>query len=289
MSSGSHATDTALGIALVTASAVAFSTAGLFTRIISLDVWTMLFWRGVFGSLAILAFLVWWDGRRAGVAFSFDRPALLVALGSALSTICFVGALRLTSVADVTVIFATTPFIAAALSWLWTRRREAATTLSASAAALLGVGITVAGGAGETLLPGAALALLAAVFTAAVMVVLQQNRRVSFLPAACGAGIVLTVVVSPFASPSLDHGVQFVWLVGFGVVQFALGLTLLVVGTQKISATRSALIGSLETPLAPLLVWVAFAEVPLLATWIGGAIVMAAVLSDLLLTKTTAQ
>lgn len=288
MSSFNHATETALGVALVTASAVAFSTAGLFTRIISLDVWTMLFWRGVFGSLAILAFLCWRDGRGVRKAFDLDRAALAVAVGSALSTICFITALRLTSVADVTVIFATTPFIAAALSWLWTGRREAATTLWASGAALLGVAVTVGGGAGDTHLIGAALALLAAVFTAMVMIVLQQNRHVSFLPAACAAGLILAVVVAPLSSPRLDHGVQFVWLAGFGIVQFALGLTLLVVGTQKISATRSALIGSLETPLAPLMVWAAFGEMPLVAAWIGGTIVMAAVIGDLILTRSRA-
>ena len=114
MSSNRRPTETALGFALVTAAAVAFSTAGLFTRAITLDVWTMLFWRGVFGSLAILAFIGWRGGTGAHRAFNLDRPALLVASGTALSTICFVAGLRLTSVADVTVIFATTPFIAAA-------------------------------------------------------------------------------------------------------------------------------------------------------------------------------
>jgi len=33
------------GPVLITASAIAFSLAGLFTRLIDLDVWTVLFWR----------------------------------------------------------------------------------------------------------------------------------------------------------------------------------------------------------------------------------------------------
>jgi len=41
-----------LGLVLVTISAVAWSTAGFFTRLIALDSFTMLAWRGVFGSAA---------------------------------------------------------------------------------------------------------------------------------------------------------------------------------------------------------------------------------------------
>ena len=40
-----------LGLILVTASAVAWSLAGLFTRAIPLDSWTILAWRGIFLSL----------------------------------------------------------------------------------------------------------------------------------------------------------------------------------------------------------------------------------------------
>jgi hypothetical protein len=42
-----------LGLVLVTASAVAWSTAGFFSRLIALDAATMLVWRGLFGAVAI--------------------------------------------------------------------------------------------------------------------------------------------------------------------------------------------------------------------------------------------
>ena len=41
-----HAAEHRLGVALVTAAAVAWSLAGFFTRLIPLDAWTILFWRG---------------------------------------------------------------------------------------------------------------------------------------------------------------------------------------------------------------------------------------------------
>ena len=80
-------------------------------------------------------------------------------------------------------------------------------------------------------------------------------------------------------------GWNFVNLALFGTLQFGLGMLLLTTGTRLISATRSALVGALETPLAPALVWLAFGEVPPLATCVGGAIVLAAVVGDLLVTR----
>src|SRR6267378_6854499 len=94
-----------LGITLVVLSACAFSLAGFFTRLIDTDVWTMLFWRGLFGGLFIAGYIVWRHG--AGAAMAFRRigwAGLVVAGCSTLATICFVNALRETTVADVLVI-----------------------------------------------------------------------------------------------------------------------------------------------------------------------------------------
>ena len=52
-------------------------------------------------------------------------------------------------------------------------------------------------------------------------------------------------------------------------------------GTPLVSATRGALIGVLQTPLGTLWVWLAFAEPPAMLTLVGGAIVLAAVVADM--------
>ena len=44
-----------LGIALVVAAAIAWSTAPFFTRLLPYDSWTILFWRGLFASVMIVA------------------------------------------------------------------------------------------------------------------------------------------------------------------------------------------------------------------------------------------
>ena len=62
-----------------------------------------------------------------------------------------------------------------------------------------------------------------------------------------------------------------------------LGLTLFTIGSRLIPAAETALISALETPLAPLWVWLAFGETVSAQTLVGGAIVMAAVVGHVLL------
>jgi len=134
------------GTALITASAIAFSLAGLFTRLIDLDVWTVLFWRALFGGIFIAGYIAWREGRRVLPAIRQTGIAgVAVTISSALATICFINALRQTSVADVLVINATAPFITAALAYAWTADREHWTTLAASLVALVGVVVMIGG------------------------------------------------------------------------------------------------------------------------------------------------
>src|SRR5215213_5638072 len=108
------------GLLLVAGSAVAWSTAGFYARAVGVDVWTTLFWRCAFAGLLILS----WCAYSTGARFMADlralgRPGLLVAACIAVGTMSFIAALDLTSVADVLIIQATAPFVAAFLGWAW--------------------------------------------------------------------------------------------------------------------------------------------------------------------------
>lgn len=79
-----------LGFVLVTASAIAWSTTGFFTRLIPLDSGTMLFWRGLFGGLGILLFIILRQRKDALRSFwAMGRPAWSFALVSTFGMLCF--------------------------------------------------------------------------------------------------------------------------------------------------------------------------------------------------------
>ena len=142
----------AQGILLIILSAIAYSSAGFFTRLIHLDAWTMLFWRGLFAGLMILCVIAAQERRNTwGAIRAIGRPGLAAALCSTAATIFYINALRHSSVADVAVIFAAAPFLTAGLGWLWLGITETWITLVASFVTLLGVSIMVSGAVAEGL------------------------------------------------------------------------------------------------------------------------------------------
>jgi hypothetical protein len=82
-----------LGIALVVAAAIAWSTAPFFTRLLAYDSWTILFWRGLFGGGLIAALMVLLQGR-AGLRelTRMGRSGWLVASFSTLAMLAFIPA-----------------------------------------------------------------------------------------------------------------------------------------------------------------------------------------------------
>ncbi len=273
------------GTALLAASAIAYSSAGFYTRLIDLDAWTMLFWRGLFGGLFLAGMVVWRERGSAGQAMravrDVGRDGLLIALCSALATVCFLNALRLSTVADVMVIDATIPFVTAGLAWLVLREREDWVTLAATFAAVVGVAVMMGAAASGGRLPGNVLAFGMVVMMSLVLVLIRRNPGISMLPAVGLSAFLCALIVLPFARPLFVSGEELLLLALFGASQFGLGLLLLALGTPLVSATRGALIGVLQVPLGTLWVWLAFGEAPALATLAGGVIVVAAVVCDI--------
>ena len=78
----------------------------------------------------------------------------------------------------------------------------------------------------------------------------------------------------PFAIPLYDFAV----LAAFGLI-FAIASVTLAEGVKRIPAGETALLSALETPLAPLFGWFFFMEIPASTTFLGGVIILVAVLS----------
>lgn len=271
-----------LGLILVTASAVAWSTAGLFTRMIPTDTWTMLVWRGVFGGLGILAVLTVMQGRQGLGGFRrMGWPGWAFAIVSALGMLCFIFSLRMTTVAHVSIIYATVPLVAAVLAWLAMRETPSRSAIAASIAALAGVGIMVGLGI-EGNLTGDLLAFGMTLAMAAMMVISRRYRDIPIMPAACLSAFLSAAAAWPMSEGVPASGYEWAMLVAFGLVNSAIGLTLFTLGARMLPAIETALIGALDAPLAPVWVWLAFSETPGWATMTGGGIVFAAVFAHIL-------
>jgi drug/metabolite transporter (DMT)-like permease len=271
------------GIALVVAAAVAWSTAPFFTRLLPFDSWTILFWRGLFGATMIAAILVslqGWNGLRDFTRM--DRTGWLVALLSAVGMVCFIPSLQLTSVSNVAIIIATGPFVTAALAWVWLREVPRLRTTLASIVALCGIAIIVGGARLGSDILGIALACIMTVAIAAMTVIVRRHRNTSMVAAAALSNILGSVVSIPFAQGMAGVTAHDLFVFAmFGFFQVALGLSLYMLGSRLLPSSQAALIATLETPLMPFWIWLAFQESPSSRALIGGALVMGAVIADI--------
>jgi drug/metabolite transporter (DMT)-like permease len=273
-----------LGIALVVAAAVAWSTAPFFTRLLPFDAWTILFWRGLFGGGLIAALLGLVLGR-AGLRdlVRMGKSGWLVASLSTLAMVSFIPALQLTSVSNVAIIIATGPFVAAALAWIWLREVARLRTMLASLAALCGVAIIVGNARASSDFLGIALACLMTIAIAGMTVAIRRHKNTPMVAAAALSNILGSIVSMPFAHGIADvAGSDLAILAMFGFFQVALGLTLFVLGSRLLPSGQASLIATLETPLMPFWVWLAFQEAPTLRALVGGALVMGAVITDII-------
>ncbi len=263
------------------AAAVAWSSAGYFTRLIPVALFAMVVWRNLFGGLFMTLYVAATERRNVVTSFAaLGVIGWLAAVLNGASMICYLAALRHTSVANVVVIYATAPFIAAAIAWLAFRDPASPRTLLAGFVALAGVTLTVAGTTPGRGLTGDLLALLMTIGLATFTVLLRHHRDVSMLPAAAASGWIGALLALPFASGLAVGAHQLVNLALFGVTSFGLGLVLYTIGAGYLHPARTAVISALDTPLAPIWVWLAFDQKPALTTIVGGAIVLAAVVAN---------
>jgi len=257
--------------------AFAWSTAGVLQRGLTVSTATQLAGRAAFAVVAVLIYVA--VSERGGVVGAFrgiGLHGLAIAALIAVSAGCFIVALNHTTVANVLVMLALGPLLAAALGYVVLHEAVTGRTVVAMALALVGVAVMFGGPSRPSGL-GAGLSFVMCVSFAASLVLARRGREVSLAPATCLSQAIVFVAFAPFAHfgqiGSADLGLLF--LLGFG--QTGLGLIFFALGAQLIPAAEVALISLLEIVLGPLWVWVARSERPSTGTLVGGLIILAAV------------
>jgi drug/metabolite transporter (DMT)-like permease len=265
------------GQVYVALAAVAWSTAGVLQRQLTLDTPTQVAGRAAFAAAALLAYVAVVDRGRVRDAFrSVGVAGVGVALCVATASASFIAALNHTSVARVLFILAASPVLAAVLARVALGEAITRRTVVAMGLALIGIAVML-GAPGEGNLAGDGLSFLAASAFAVMVVITRWRHDVSMAPATCLSQAILVVAFLPLASPGEIGGSDVAWLASLGIGQIGLGFALLTVGARLIPAAQVGLITLLEVVLGPLWVWLALDERPSTLTLVGGAIVIVAI------------
>jgi drug/metabolite transporter (DMT)-like permease len=269
----------AYGMALVTVAAVLWSTGGLFVRLLDLDVWTMLAWRSLFAAF-FLALVVGIQNRRHTIRAvrAIGRPGLVAIPIALVAMSSYVIALKLTTVANVMVVYATVPFVAAGVALLWTGERAASRVLLASAIAFIGIVIMAGSAARPRDIAGNSVAFLMTLAFSTQLVMARRYPSLEMASINAIAAALCALICLPLAAAVTPSPLQLVILALFGATNTALAYVLFLTGGRYIPSGEAGIIGLIDVVLGPFWVWLAFAEQPGQAAIIGGGLVLASVL-----------
>lgn len=280
----------AFGATLVVIAAVGWSFMGLFTRMLTIDMWTAVALRSLTGGVFLFAFLLIRDRFAAfrnlmtiGAA-GWAVVALTVVAQSATTAAFF-----MTSVAHAAVIYATCPFVAALIARIWLGEKIRRMTAVAIIAAMAGVLLVASGSAGRSTLLGDSVAVLMTVTFALIIVLVKSHPNLKLAETSTISAFLIFLIFVPLASATnLDlYNWSVVSLYGFIAIVFSFLLFLR--GARQIPAATSGLILTLDIVLSPYWVWIFYDERVDLVTFIGGAIVMIAVAGHLILSARAAR
>jgi drug/metabolite transporter (DMT)-like permease len=264
------------GRTFVALAAVAWSSAGILQRELSVGVATQLAGRALFAVLGLLAYVA--VAERGALVRAFravGRAGLAVAALLAVASGSFIIALNHASVANVLFMQALSPVLAAVFGMLVGEPVSRRTWLAMGIA--IGGVVLMVGGPGRPHALGFGLSLLMTTSFAGTLVLTRHRRDVSMAPATCLSQVLVLAGAAPFVHASQVGARDLLLLILLGVGQIGLGFVFLTIGGRLIPAAEVALITLLEVVLGPLWVWLFRSERPGAATLAGGVIVLAAV------------
>ena len=270
--------DRTYGIALVTLSAVLWSTAGPFVRMANLESWTLIGWRSLFAFLTLLAFAAYEHRKNFGKAVTgMGAPGAVAVAISVVSSIAYIFALNLTTVANVMIVYAVLPFIAALVSYFWLGERVTLRLLGAGLAAFVGIVIMAGAAASSKDVLGVFAAFIMTATFASQIVHTKVHPKLDLNLAMALAAGVCGLIALPFMEPGVPPPTALLACALYGGLTSGIAYVLALKGGRYITAGESGFIQMLDVVLGPLLVWYFFTEQPGATVLSGGVIVFTSV------------
>jgi len=260
---------------------VLWSLAGVASRFVGHAEGTeVAFWRSAFCAVFVAGAMAL-QHRRNWVGGVFSAGTVGWASGAmwAVMFTCFMLALTRTTVANVLVVMAAAPLLAALLGWVVLRDPVPARTWVAIAFAATGLVWMVREGLSVDGLSGMAIAFAVPVASAINIVLLKRSgARVDLVPAVLIGAAISCAVTLPFAWPLSATASDLAILAALGVFQLEVPCMLMVRAAHHLAPHEIALLGLLEVVLGPIWVWIGVGEAPSGSTLQGGALVLFALL-----------
>ena len=243
------------------------------------DAWNILLLRSFFFFLGVSVFLLSMYKKNA---FKTIKKAGLAGLSGgfvmSFSFIAFVFAMMNTSVANVVFIISTQTMFLAIFGYFYLREKVSIIGLLSIILAMMGITVMIGDSISGGTLFGNLVALTIPISFSILVMIIRKNNNLDLVPAIWYASISSTLIsflmVNDLSFTNNDI------LMGFflGVPQLTFGFVCITIGSRTTKSVTIGLLMLAETIFAPLWVWLFLNEIPPMSVFIGGSIIVFAII-----------
>ena len=242
------------------------------------SIWQILFLRSFFFLLALIAFLfVTYKKNTFNIIKESGLPGLLGGFVLSFSFVAFVVAMSNTTVANVVFIISTQTMFLAIFGYFYLKEKVSLIGLISILLAMSGIIIMVGDSISGGSLFGNIVALAIPINFAILVMIIRKNTKVDMVPAIFYSGI-FSLIYGFFLAESFEFTKHDLWM-GFllGVPQLAVSFICITIGSRTVESATVGILMLMETLCAPLWVWLFLNEIPPISVFIGGAVIISAI------------
>ena len=243
------------------------------------SVWQILFLRSLFFLLALSIFLlITYKGKAIKVIKDSGYPAVIGGLVMSFSFISFVVAMSSTTVANVVFIISTQSMFLAIFGYFYLKEKVSLIGFISISLAMTGIIIMVGDSISTGSFFGNLVALAIPINFSILVMIIRKNSNLDMVPAIFYSGI-FSCIYGLLLSESFSFSNHDI-LMGFllGVPQLALGFICITIGSRSTASATIGLLMLTETLFGPIWVWLFLSEIPPLSVFIGGAVIILAII-----------
>ena len=243
------------------------------------SIWQILFLRSFFFLLALIVFLLLtYKKNTFNIIKESGLPGLLGGFVLSFSFVAFVVAMSNTTVANVVFIISTQTMFLAIFGYFYLREKVSLIGSTSIFLAMSGIIVMVGDSISTGSLFGNIVALAIPINFAILVMIIRKNNKVDMVPAIFYSGI-FSLIYGFLLTESFEF-TRHDLLMGFllGVPQLAISFICITIGSRTVESATVGILMLMETLCAPLWVWIFLNEVPPISVFLGGAVIILAII-----------
>ena len=243
-------------------------------RLADADTFTILFWRGIFYALGVLAILFATYRKNTFKELkNIGRPGIWIGILSGIGGVTFIAAIQYTSIAKVLVIISTAPMVVAIISWVIINEKPKLYTWISMLIIVTGIYIVMKGDTGTLNVMGSSLAVISIIAGGYSFALTRKYSNVNMVPAMIVNALVVSGVGLAFSSSFYLPFDSLIYVIAGGIL-LAIAFSLITLAPRFIPASEVAMFMPLGTIFGIISAWLVINEQPSSSSILGGSIVV---------------